>query len=202
MFFEPGVPPVVPDMMLSLDITCVPNAREKKTNSYFISVFGKPPDIVVEIVSNTKGGEDTTKKKIYARVGVPYYVIWDPEEWLKIGRLNIYKLHGKSYKRYQGMWFPEVNLGLKFWHANYRTLNEDWLRWCDKDGKLIPIPDELTRRAEQEAKRAEQEAKRAEQEAKRADDAVRELAQQKQRGEELAARLRDLEAKIKGTEKA
>jgi hypothetical protein len=56
VFRSPYEPPIVPDMLLSLDVEPFdPGRREKR--SYFLWEFGKPPDVVVEIVSNTKGHE-------------------------------------------------------------------------------------------------------------------------------------------------
>ncbi len=47
-------PPIVPDMFLSLDVQVADDLWEKKNRSYFIWEFGKIPEIVVEIVSNTQ----------------------------------------------------------------------------------------------------------------------------------------------------
>jgi Uma2 family endonuclease len=43
-------------------------------HSYFLWLYGKPPDIVVEIVSNRESGELDHKLGSYARMGVPYYI--------------------------------------------------------------------------------------------------------------------------------
>src|SRR5262245_42046609 len=56
VFHSPYEPPVVPDMLLSMDIEPFdPGLREKR--SYFLWEIDKPPEVVVEIVSNTKGHE-------------------------------------------------------------------------------------------------------------------------------------------------
>ena len=39
--------------------------------SYFVQEHGKPPDVVVEIVSNRRGCEDSNKLEGYARIRVP-----------------------------------------------------------------------------------------------------------------------------------
>jgi len=183
LFYDPSKPPLVPDMMLSLDVSAPASPFPKKNRSYFVSVYRKPPDVVVEIVSNSKGKEDTVKKRTYAKIGVLYYVIWDPDEYLGIGPLSVFKLHGKSYKKFNDLWFPELNLGLKIWHAEFRGFEEDWLRWCDREGNLIPTIDEEKRRADRETRRADREAQRAA-------DAIRQA-------EELAARVRELESRTK-----
>ena len=40
--------------------------------------YGKAPEAVVEIVSDTQGGETTEKMVKYARIGILYYAIHDP----------------------------------------------------------------------------------------------------------------------------
>ena len=78
VFPEPRNPAIVPDMFLSLDVQVAENWWDKAHRSYFVSVFGKPPDLVVEIVSNREGDEVGRKRRRYARMGVGYYVIYDP----------------------------------------------------------------------------------------------------------------------------
>ena len=47
----------MPDLLLSLGVESGEVSEVKETHSYFVWLFGKPPDEVVEIVSNQKGGE-------------------------------------------------------------------------------------------------------------------------------------------------
>ena len=70
LFYALHEQPVVPDVMVALDVVSNPDPSDKKTLSYFMWEFGKPPDIVVEIVSNREGGEDTSKMLRYAQIGV------------------------------------------------------------------------------------------------------------------------------------
>lgn len=41
--------------------------------------FGKMPEVVIEIVSNTRGEEAGRKLRRYAQMGVLYYLIYDPQ---------------------------------------------------------------------------------------------------------------------------
>ena len=47
---------LVPDLLVSLDVRAPDDPFLKINRSYFIWNYGKPPDVVVEIVSNAKGG--------------------------------------------------------------------------------------------------------------------------------------------------
>ena len=55
-------------------------------------------------------------------------------------------------------WLPGVGLGLTLWEGEYEGQPGLWLRWCDRQGVVIPTGRE---RAEQERQRAEQERQRA-----------------------------------------
>jgi hypothetical protein len=110
------------------------------------------PEVVVEIVSNREGGEADTKLRLYARIGVPYYVIYDPLEVLGEGVLRVFALRGRTYEPMAVHWFPEISLGLMLWHGRFEGKETQWLRWCDQEGRVIPTGAE---RAERLAERAE-----------------------------------------------
>src|SRR5437660_189903 len=63
LFYKHPGAPLVPDAMLSLDVAVSPDIRAKENRSYFVWVFGKPPDTVIEIVSDRRGDEDTLKMR-------------------------------------------------------------------------------------------------------------------------------------------
>jgi Uma2 family endonuclease len=183
LFYALHRPPLVPDMMLSLDVQA---PREdiwaKRNRSYFVWEYGKPPEVVIEVVSNLEGEEAGRKLREYARIGVTYYVIFDPLEILHTGLLRVYALRERVYTEMGEGWLPAVGLGLTLWAGTYEGMEDTWLRWCDQQGRLILRGAE---RAEQERQRAEQERQRAEQERQRAEQAEREVGR-------LMARLREL----------
>jgi hypothetical protein len=57
LFYMVDEPAVVPDVMVSLDVQLPEDLWEKKNRSYFIWKYGKPPEVVIEVVSNCKGRE-------------------------------------------------------------------------------------------------------------------------------------------------
>lgn len=149
-------PAIVLDVFLSLDVAA---PDWPKVRSYFFWEFGKGPDVVIEIVSNTKGGELSGKKYDYARLGVLYYVVFDPQNLLKEGVLQVFELHKRKYRKLKSAYLPEVGLGLTLWRGTYETKEDTYLRWRDQDGNLLPTGAEAAAR---EAERAEREAERAE----------------------------------------
>jgi Uma2 family endonuclease len=132
---------VAPDVMLSVDVR-PGDPTQREHNSYFIWVFGKPPDVVIELVSDRRGDEDQHKLRFYARAGVPIYAIFDPRERLGQGALRVFGLHEGVYQPREPNWFPPVNLGLTVWEGEYDGMTARWLRWCVRDGLLIPTPAE------------------------------------------------------------
>jgi Uma2 family endonuclease len=152
-------PPVVPDVFLSLEVEVAENWWDKAHRSYFLWEFGKPPDVVIEIVSNTEGRETGQKFLEYARIGVGYYVIYDPQRLVGADVLSVYELVVGEYRRRSDSRLEKVGLGLTLWEGIFEGKQDTWLRWCDLDGKIISTGSEL---AESERQRAEQEHDRAE----------------------------------------
>ncbi len=166
VFSQTRTPAIVPDMFLSLDVTVAQEWWRKEHRSYFIWEFGKPPELVLEIVSNTEGGEDTEKRRKYAWMRVPFYVIYDPQLQIMKEVLTVYRLRDLQYERQDTAQLLCLKLGLTLWEGEFEGKVDTWLRWTDAQGVLIPTGKE---RAEQEYQRAEQEYQRAEQEHQRAE---------------------------------
>jgi hypothetical protein len=165
-FYAVERPAVVPDVMVSLDVSLPDELWEKKNRSYFIWEYGKPPEVVIEIVSNRKGRELTQKKVLYARLGVAYYVVFDPIKQLNSRPLHLFERRAAEYVKMRKNWMPYLGLGLELWEGVYEGLEALWLRWVDEEGNLLLTGEET---AEQERQRAEQEHRRAEQERQRAE---------------------------------
>ncbi len=161
VFYALRQPPLVPDMFLSLDVVLPANLMKKTNRSYFIWEYGKPPDLVVEIVSNTEGGEERADGKlgVYAQMGVGRYVVYDPALWIGDEPLRVYVLGQGEFKRTEERWFEELGLGVVLWRGVYEGCEETWLRWCDREGVIIPTGAE---HAAAERARAEAERERAE----------------------------------------
>jgi hypothetical protein len=183
--------------MLSLDVKLPPGPLPKEHNSYFLWIVGKPPEVVFEFVSDRRGGEESHKKSRYASIGVRYYVVFDPDRRLRGDMLRCYELgEDGAYRKRSDQWFPEIGLGVKLWTGAYEFMDEEWLRWHDRRGRLIATSAELAERAKRQAddaKRQADDAKRQADDAKRqADEAKRQADRERRRRERLEARLRDL----------
>jgi Uma2 family endonuclease len=158
LFHTRKEPPLVPDVMVSLDVPPRPDLLQREHRSYFMWEIGKPPDVVIEIVSDRTGGEEHHKMRAYARIAVPFYVIFDPQEELQHGVLRAFKLDGGQYQPTEPAWLAKVGLGLTLWEGPFEGQRQTWLRWCDRDGQVIPTGAE---RAEDEKRRADSAEEKA-----------------------------------------
>jgi len=202
LFFGIHKPPLVPDMLLSLDVKMPGDVWPKVNRSYFVWEYGKPPEAVIEVVSNTEGGEDTHKLETYARIGVDYYAIYDPEGQLSKQALRLYKRYDTGYVITTERYLPKLGLGLTLWSGRYEDLDATWLRWCDQEGQVIPTGAECAamevQRADHEMQRADHEAQRADHEMQRADHEAQRANHEAQRADSAAQRA--IESERQGRE--
>jgi len=178
LFAKAENPAVVPDVMLSLDVALPEDLFEKGNRSYMIWRYGKPPDLVIEVVSNRTGGE-IEKAETYARMGIGYYVIHDPEHHLGNRTLRAYELHGRRYVEMMDCsWLDQLGLGLVLWKGPFEGWDNQWLRWCDAGRNLLPTGEEQRTRAEEaegRAQAAEDQAREAQAHLERIQVRLREL---------------------------
>ncbi len=187
---------VVPDVLLSLDVQAPKDVMLKKHRSYFVWLYGKTPDVVIEIVSNRRGGELTSRKQKYAWMRVPYYVVHDPGRRLSLNKLTVFELHGRNYVQRGDHLLPDIGLGFAIVEGEFEGVTAQWLRWCDAKGKPLATSSERShqeaKRANREAQRANREAQRAEREAQRAEREAQRAERETQRAKKLAAKLKEL----------
>ncbi len=203
LFFAKSQPPLVPDLLVSLDVQPHQDWYAKEHRSYFVWEFGKLPEVLVEIVSNREGGELSRKLDAYAEIGVLYYVVYDPQRYLSEEISQVFVLRDGEYQLLEQPLLPRVGLRVKLWDGIFEGHADTWLRWCDAQGHLLPTGEERAaeeaaarQQAEERATRAEDRATQAEDRATQAEDRAELEAAARQQAEDratrLAARLREL----------
>ena len=171
--------PIVPDAFLSLDVEMPADWSLKQNRSYFAWEIGKFPEVVIEIVSNRRGGELDDKKHDYARMGIAYYAVFDPlkqlqgEDELDGSLLKVWVLNAKNYVKSETFWLESVGLGLTLWNGKFEGREDLWLRWCDRDGQVISTGAERAKGAEAKAQRLVERAEGAEAKAQRLAERLR-----------------------------
>lgn len=175
LYYALHTPALVPDLLLSLGVAPPADPKPKENRSYFVWEYGKTPDLVVEIVSNRKGGELGDKLLDYARAGVSYYVVFDPFQELGDELLRVFARQGGHFREIAERWLAEVELGLILWKGTYEDWsNTLWLRWIDREGNLIPTGAEALTLASRQVEAAKRQA-----------------SEERRQREELLAKLRE-----------
>lgn len=161
LYYEQGNPKkfVVPDAFVVKGLT--PRPRRV----YKVWVEGKVPDVVIETTSRKTRRKDTVEKPaLYARLGIPEYFLFDPDQEYLDPPLQGYRLSGTSYAPIA----PDV--------AGCLLSQQLGLRLCVGEGQLhffrVDTGERLLTHAEHaelEAERAEHEAAARQREAERAE---------------------------------
>jgi Uma2 family endonuclease len=156
IYYDPKKPAIVPDGFLSLG---VPRIIDQDLRlSYVLWEEEKVPTLVIEIVSQTRRGEYTTKKEFYAKMGVLYYVIYNPLRKRK-SPLEVYQLQEKNYVLLTGkpIWLSELNLGIGREIGTYQGITREWLHWYDQEGKRYLTPEEQITTAQEQLTTAQEQ---------------------------------------------
>ena len=69
----------------------------------------------------------------------------------------MYELRAREYVQRPDTWIPNVGLRVTLWEGTFEERHGTLLRWCDREGVVIPTGAE---RAESERQRAERLAER------------------------------------------
>jgi Uma2 family endonuclease len=185
---------IVPDAFLSMDVQEPKGWWDFERRSYFTWEFGKPPDVAIEIVSNTKGNELGSKLRDYAKNFVRYYAVFDPQGYYK-NAMNgepflLYGLnrHG-DYEPLRDFYMEEIGLGLRLWTGSHEGIEDTWLRWCDERGNVILSGAEASRAAREEIV-MQRETIIVQREEIFAQKEI--LLSERERNEKLAAKLREM----------
>ncbi len=150
---------IVPDSFLSVGVPRLKN--DKLRPSYILWEENYiVPILVLEIVSQTYGKEYDKKMIDYARLGVLYYVIYNPDyaNRDKHERFEVYRLLDGAYQRLEGnpVWMPEIGLGIGSEVGKNDLCEREWLYWYDSQGNRFMTPEEETLQERQRAEQLEQ----------------------------------------------
>ena len=200
-----GTATIVPDGFLSVGVV-----RRKDTwgrRSYVLAEEGQViPVLALEYLSKTYGGEYDGKLDVYAQLGVPYYVVYNPEGRRKHQPLEMYHLEQGKYRLQpivEPYWIPEIKLGIGRVQGQMSGIQIEWLSWFDRLGKPYPLPEEIIKTLQARERRhqvneiklkrlAQQKQLEADQERSRAERAER-LAEQERLRAAMAETLAEQE---------
>ncbi|MHC5768236.1 MAG: Uma2 family endonuclease [Nostoc sp.] len=152
--------PIVPDGFLSLGVER--RKADKSRKSYVVWEENNiVPILALEIVSLTPGGEDDKKLDTYAKLGVLYYIIYNPEYWQRDRHqpFEVYRLVDSSYQLQIGepFWMPEIGLGIGRGQYVSGNIQRQVLYWYDQQGKRYQTPEEQLELAQKQLERYRQQ---------------------------------------------
>ncbi|MFN6495710.1 MAG: Uma2 family endonuclease [Nostoc sp. DedQUE01] len=145
--------PIVPDGFLSLGVERRKAGRSRK--SYVLWEENEiPPILALEIVSLSPGGEYDKKLDIYAKLGVLYYIIYNPEYRQRDRHqpFEVYRLVDGSYKLQIGepFWMPEIGLGIGRGQYVSGNIPRQVLYWYDRQGNRYQAAEEIEQQTRQQ----------------------------------------------------
>ncbi|MEH2376666.1 Uma2 family endonuclease [Nostoc sp.] len=151
IYYHPDLPPIVPDGFLSLGVERFYD--ENLRPSYVLWEERRVPILALEVVSRKYRGEYSTKKQEYAKLGILYYVVYNPTRRRK-ARLEVYKLVNNLYQLQDEnpVWLPEIGLGIGIERGTYLGIPREWLYWYNQQGERLLTPEEQVKLAQQRAR--------------------------------------------------
>ncbi|WP_204102088.1 MULTISPECIES: Uma2 family endonuclease [Spirulina sp. CCY15215] len=155
---------------------------------------GRYPDVIVELMSPSTAGEDTgNKKRIYERTfRTPNYFVYNPfnQESLQGWHLGVNGRYEDLTPNERGwLWCESLGLWLGTWEGTLMKESAVWLRFYDRNGNLVLLPQEVADLERERADRAQQEK---ELEKQRADRAEATMEEEQQKNQQLRDRLLEL----------
>ncbi len=157
IYYDPDQPAIVPDGFLSLGVERI--FDENLRLSYLLWEEQRVPIMALEVVSQTRRGEYSTKKEFYAQLEILYYVVYNPQRRRK-QTLEVYRLVNGKYQLQRGnpVWLPEIGLGIGCERGTYLGITREWLYWYNEQGQRLLTPEERVQQSQQEAQQAQQRA--------------------------------------------
>ena len=153
--------PVIPDGFLSLGVERRKNGGSRSSYVMWEENY-TPPILTLEVVSHSYGDEYEKKLDIYRKLGVKYYVIYNPKFWRRDGHLpfEVYQLVDGDYQLQIGepLWLPEIGLGIGRCVLPSDRFRREVLSWFDERGQRYLTTEE---QADLESQRANLEQQRA-----------------------------------------
>jgi Uma2 family endonuclease len=147
--------PIVPDGFLSLGVERKKGGKSRRSYATW-EESDIVPIFVLEMVSHRPGEEYDEKLEIYRKLGVLYYLIYNPEFWQRDRHqpFELYKLVNGVYQLQIGepYWMPEIGLGIGRHQGKVGGISQEILTWYDIRGDRYLSAEE---RVEQEQSRAQ-----------------------------------------------
>ncbi len=189
-YFEEGKPAA----NVSPDVMVIPGIGQAERNMFLSWKEARPaPAVVVEMASKSTWRENLgEKRRLYERLGVCEYFVFDPQGTYVKPPLRGFRLNGAAYEKITA----EPDGGMTSLKLGLRLVPEGaMLRLIDAaTGEPVLTKDE---QVEKEQEVAEQERQRTKAERKKAREKQQQLKREQQRSQALEAEVARLRAELK-----
>jgi hypothetical protein len=116
-----------------------------------------PPDISQLIVEDGQPVDSLFSERQMTLLKDTYYIVYDPDEQISNKVLRLFGRQRTVYEELSEPWLADIAIGITLWHGEFQGVTSTWLRWCDRQGHILPTGLEV---AEQERQRAERVAEK------------------------------------------
>ncbi|MGH2345927.1 MAG: Uma2 family endonuclease, partial [Chloroflexota bacterium] len=177
------------------DVLVAPDVRIDPEAPYEVRAVGKPPALVVEVLSKKTARKDVGPKLLaYAELGVQEYVTFDPRS-RRQRELRGYRLVGRRYVSIPpasegGLWLRTIGLRMEA-EAPRDAFEGPLLRLTTREGRRLLLADEeaAARDIADRLRRAAERALEAERTARAAAERNREAAERDREAEKQARQI-------------
>jgi Uma2 family endonuclease len=155
---------IVPDGFLAVGVPRY--TGEQGRLSYVLWQEQVLPILVLEVVSDSYNSEYENKLALYEKLGILYYVIYNPKKRGKYKQrqsLEVYRLENHKYQLLESVlllkiegtqsegrmvWLTELEIGIGCEQKAESNWQREWLYWYDRNGFRYLSPEEKLVKAE------------------------------------------------------
>lgn len=129
-------PALFADLVFGVDVFIPGDLCLTYPRAYLIREHGKPPDVVISIITDEDGADDS-RRCASVVCGIPFFVEWDPRQCPEAAQLRLFTSTNRFCRSNDRAWFSQLGLGLVAWQGVFEGVKDVWLRWCDAQGQVI-----------------------------------------------------------------
>ncbi len=135
----------VPDLLLAAGVAPADAWWKPVHRAYRLARFGKPPDVVLDILTRAADRPEThaARHQAYERLAIPYRAVYDPCQLVSAQPITVFERQGERLVARSDARLPRLGLGLTIWRGRFEGRDDEWLRWTDADGRPLATGDEL-----------------------------------------------------------
>jgi len=154
-------PLLIPDAFLSIGVERHKRGGLGRLSYVLQEEQNMPPLLALGLVFQIYRGQYGRKFERYSRLGVKYYVIYNPEygDRDRHEPFEVYKLVEGGYKLQEGepYWMEEVGLGIGRVVGKVGEIDREWLGWYDRQGNPYLLPSQSIEQKDEQLRQKDEQ---------------------------------------------